>query len=153
MSRASPLPPSGDRSKAVMVMVIARLLLGFESRTNGRLPSGVSSMPVRRPHAASNISTTGGGQLAAVSRRSSTGESSWNARPRPSSWTLQEPQIERREHQDDSDVHHQPLPEPVPEEQDVHPAHDGYQREHVKHDGCLSAHSSFLLLRPRASGV
>jgi hypothetical protein len=33
------------------------------------------------------------------------------------SWTLQEPQVERREHQDDPDVHHQPLPEPVPEEQ------------------------------------
>jgi len=29
------------------------------------------------------------------------------------SWTLQEPQVERREHQDDPDVHHQPLPEPV----------------------------------------
>ena len=65
------------------------------------------------------------------------------------SWTLQEPQIERREHQDDSDVHHQPLPESVPEEQDVYPDHDGYQREHVKHDGCLSSHSSILLLRPR----
>src|SRR6516165_12545464 len=61
------------------------------------------------------------------------------------SWTLQKPQIERREHQDNSDVHHQPLPEPVPQEQDVHADHDGYQREHVKHDGCLSSHPSFLL--------
>src|SRR5258707_11810910 len=61
------------------------------------------------------------------------------------SWTLQEPQTERREHQDNSDVHYQPLPEPVPEEQDVHADHDGYQREHVKHDGCLSSHPSFLL--------
>src|SRR5215468_10823006 len=58
---------------------------------------------------------------------------------------LQEPQIERPEHQDNSDVHYQPLPEPVPEEQDVHADHDGYQREHVKHDGCLSSHPSFLL--------
>ena len=33
----------------------------------------------------------------------------------------------------------------VPEEQDVHADHDGYQREHVKHDGCLSSHRSFLL--------
>jgi hypothetical protein len=41
--------------------------------------------------------------------------------------------------------HYQPLPEPVPEEQDVHADHDGYQREHVKHDGCLSSHPSFLL--------
>ena len=52
------------------------------------------------------------------------------------SWTLQEPQIERREHQDNSDVHYQPLPEPVPEEQNVHADHDSYQHEHVKHDGC-----------------
>src|SRR6266487_3703643 len=61
------------------------------------------------------------------------------------SWTLQEPQIERREHQDNSDVYYQPLPELVPEEQDVHADHDGYQREHVKHDGCLSSHCFFLL--------
>ena len=33
----------------------------------------------------------------------------------------------------------------MPEEQDVHADHDGYQREHVKHDGCLSSHRSFLL--------
>ena len=61
------------------------------------------------------------------------------------SWTLQEPEIERREHQDNSGVHYQPLPELVPEEQDVHADHDGYQREHVKHDGCLSSHRFVLL--------
>src|ERR1035437_10604245 len=61
------------------------------------------------------------------------------------SCSLQEPQIERREHQDNPDVYHQALPEPMPEEQDVHADHDGYQREHVKHDGCLSSHRSFLL--------
>ncbi len=43
--------------------------------------------------------------------------------------------MERCEHKDDPDVHYQPLPEPVPEEQDVHADDDGYQREHVKHDG------------------
>ena len=59
--------------------------------------------------------------------------------------TLQEPQIERREHQDNSDVNYQPLPQLVPEEQDVHADHDGYQGEHVKHDGCLSSHSFVLL--------
>ena len=32
------------------------------------------------------------------------------------SWTLQEPQIERREYQDDPDVHDQPRPEVVPED-------------------------------------
>jgi len=36
---------------------------------------------------------------------------------------LQEPEIERPEHQDDPDVGHQPLPEVVPEEQDVHANH------------------------------
>src|SRR4029434_10258316 len=56
---------------------------------------------------------------------------------------FKEPQIERREHQDNADVHHQPRPELVPEEQDVHADHDAYQREHVKHDGNLSAHLSF----------
>ena len=60
---------------------------------------------------------------------------------------LRESQIERPEHQDNSDVHHQPLPEPVPEEQEVHADHDRYEREHVKHehDGCLSSHPSFPL--------
>ncbi len=56
------------------------------------------------------------------------------------SWTLQEPQIERPEHQNNSDVCYQPLREVVPEEQDVHADHDGYERERVKHDGCLSSH-------------
>src|SRR5262249_45778408 len=60
---------------------------------------------------------------------------------------LQEPEIERREYQDNSDVYYQPLPEVVPEEQDVHADHDRYQREHVKHDGCLSSHRFVLLGR------
>ena len=33
----------------------------------------------------------------------------------------------------------------MPEEQDVHADYDGYQREHVKHDGCLSSHRFYLL--------
>jgi hypothetical protein len=32
----------------------------------------------------------------------------------------------------------------VPEEQNVHADHDGYQRKHVKHDACLSCHSLVL---------
>jgi hypothetical protein len=56
---------------------------------------------------------------------------------------FKEPQIERREHQDYSDIHYQPRPELVPEGQDVHTDHDAYQREHVKQDGCLSSHPSF----------
>src|SRR5215475_15372516 len=61
------------------------------------------------------------------------------------SWTLQEPPIERPENQDNSDVYYQPLPEMVPEEQDVHADHDRYQREHIKHDGRLSSHRFVLL--------
>jgi len=45
---------------------------------------------------------------------------------------LQEPEIERPEHQDDPDVGHQPLPEVVPEEQDVHANHDGASRQTAK---------------------
>jgi hypothetical protein len=64
---------------------------------------------------------------------------------RLSSWLLQQSQIEGPEYQDNADVHYQPLPEPVPEEQDVNPDHNGYQREHVKQDDRLSFHPSFLL--------
>jgi hypothetical protein len=39
---------------------------------------------------------------------------------------LQEPPIERPEYQDNADVYDQPLPEVVPEKQDVHADHDGY---------------------------
>lgn len=39
---------------------------------------------------------------------------------------LQEPQVEFREHQDDPDIDQEPLPELVPEEEDVHANHDGY---------------------------
>jgi hypothetical protein len=33
----------------------------------------------------------------------------------------------------------------VPEEQDVYADHNDYQRDHVKHGGCLSSHRAFLL--------
>jgi hypothetical protein len=59
--------------------------------------------------------------------------------------TLQQPQVERREHQDDPDVHHQSLPEPVPEEQDVHADHDGHHHEHVERDSSPASHPSLLL--------
>jgi len=61
------------------------------------------------------------------------------------SWTLQEPQIERRKYQDNSDVHDQPIPEVVPEEQDVHADHDGYHPKHVKHDSCPASHRLILV--------
>jgi hypothetical protein len=61
------------------------------------------------------------------------------------SWTLQEPQTERGEYQDDPDVYYQPIPELVPEEQDVNTDNDGNQRKHEKYDGCLPSHRSCLL--------
>src|SRR5664279_2699168 len=66
---------------------------------------------------------------------------------------LQEPEIERPEHQDDPDVGHQPLPEVVPEEQDVHANHDDYHREHVEHGRCLPSHDSFLLWATNRSKI
>jgi len=61
------------------------------------------------------------------------------------SWTLQEPQIDRRKYQNNSDVNDQPVPEVVPEEQDVHADHDGYHREHVKRDGYPVSHRFILV--------
>src|SRR5664279_3274291 len=69
------------------------------------------------------------------------------------SCSLQEPQIERREHQDYPDVYHQALQEPMPEEQDVHADHDGYQREHVEHDACVPSHRSILLLEDCVAAI
>jgi hypothetical protein len=42
-----------------------------------------------------------------------------------SSWALQEPQIESCEHQDNSYIHHQPFPEPVSEELEIHSNYNG----------------------------
>jgi hypothetical protein len=53
---------------------------------------------------------------------------------------LQEPEVEGPEYQNYSDVGDQPGPELMPEEQDVHADHDGYQRKHVKHDSCPTSH-------------
>ena len=61
------------------------------------------------------------------------------------SWTLQEPQIDRRKNQDNSDVNDQPIPELVPEEQDVHADHEGYHREHVKREGYPVSHRFILV--------
>jgi len=55
-----------------------------------------------------------------------------------------EPQIERSKHKDDADVCHQPRPEVMPEEQDIHAHHDGDQSKHVKRDGRVSSHRFIL---------
>jgi hypothetical protein len=57
------------------------------------------------------------------------------------SWVLHKSQIESREHQDDADVHHQPFPEAVPEEQQIHTDDNDCQRGNVKRDGRGSLHS------------
>jgi hypothetical protein len=59
--------------------------------------------------------------------------------------TLQEPHIERCEHQNDADIYYQPQPELVSEGKDVHADHEGYHREHIKYDADLSSHRLFLL--------
>lgn len=66
-------------------------------------------------------------------------------RRRLRSWTLQESQIKRCKYQDNSDVNEQPVPEVVPEEQDVHADHDGHHRKHVKRDGYPVSHRFILV--------
>lgn len=66
-------------------------------------------------------------------------------RLRPRSRTLQEPQVERREHKDNPDIREQPCQEVVPEEQHVRADHDDDQREHIQHDDCLPPHRFVLL--------
>jgi hypothetical protein len=69
----------------------------------------------------------------------------------PRSWTAQESEVESYEHQDDTNIHGQPFPEPVSEEQDIYSDYDGYHRHHVKHDGYLSAHFSPWFNRNKGS--
>src|ERR1019366_5117850 len=58
----------------------------------------------------------------------------------PCSWTPQESQVESCEHQDNANIHCQPSPESVSEEQQIYTDYDGRHRHHVKHDSYLSAH-------------
>jgi hypothetical protein len=59
------------------------------------------------------------------------------------SWTPEESQVESCEHQDNANIHYQPFPESVSEEDAIYTDYDGYHRRHVKHDSYLSAHFSF----------
>jgi hypothetical protein len=59
-----------------------------------------------------------------------------------SSWTPEESQVERCEHQDDANVHCQPFPESVSEERKIHTDYDGCHCHHVKRDSGLLAHVS-----------
>jgi hypothetical protein len=60
----------------------------------------------------------------------------------PCSWTPQESQVERYEHQDDPNIHRQPFPESVSEEREIYADYDGCHRYHVKRDSYLSTHFS-----------
>jgi hypothetical protein len=62
---------------------------------------------------------------------------------------VQEPEVKRPEHEDNPDVYCEPLPELVPEEQDVHGDHDGDHRQHIEHDGWRSSHGHTM--HPTAS--
>jgi hypothetical protein len=55
-------------------------------------------------------------------------------------WTPEETQVESREHQDQADIHDQPFPEAIPEEQNIHANDDGGHYHHTKRDGWRSAH-------------
>jgi hypothetical protein len=59
----------------------------------------------------------------------------------PCSRMPQESQIESCKDQDDSYVHHQPFPEPMPEEQEIKSDYDGYHQHYIKPDNHLFLHS------------
>jgi hypothetical protein len=61
----------------------------------------------------------------------------------------QESQVESSEHQDDSNIHCQPFPESVSEEQQIYTDYDGCHRQNVKHGSYLSAH--FSSVSPRTN--
>jgi hypothetical protein len=58
------------------------------------------------------------------------------------SYVLEESHIERREHQNNADIHHQPFPESVPKEKYVHGNDNGYQRGKIKHNRHVLRHLS-----------
>ena len=107
----------------------------------GRLGGGVpTAIEAAKRRVVGGLSYVAGGDATAAAVR------------RQRSWTLQEPQIDRRKYQDNSDVNDQPNPELVPEEQDVHADHDGYHREHVKRGGYPVSHR-FILVSTRPAGL
>jgi len=81
-------------------------------------------------------------RLQRVLRRSASAQSQRKGAVAPCSSTPQESQIERCEHQDDSNIHCQPFPESVSEKHEIYTDYDGCHRHHVKHASYLSAHFS-----------
>jgi hypothetical protein len=62
-------------------------------------------------------------------------------------WVFEESQVESSEHQDNADIHYQPLPKSISEERKIYADYNGYHRHHVKHDSYLFAHFNTLRLR------
>src|SRR6202030_43414 len=60
-----------------------------------------------------------------VLRRSASAQSERKGAVAPCSWTPQESEVERCEHQDDSNIHCQPFPESVSEEHEIYPDYHG----------------------------
>jgi hypothetical protein len=58
------------------------------------------------------------------------------------SWKSEESEVESCKHQDNTNIHCQPFPESVSEEQNIHNDYDGCHRHDVKYDSYLSAHFS-----------
>jgi hypothetical protein len=61
---------------------------------------------------------------------------SWRSR------THEEPQVERCEHKDDADIHHQSFPESVSEERKIYTDYNGYHHHRVEHPNYSSVHFS-----------
>jgi hypothetical protein len=53
---------------------------------------------------------------------------------------LEESQIERYKHQDNADVHYQPLPKSILKEQQIYAYDNSYQRHNVKRDKHVPGH-------------
>ena len=60
------------------------------------------------------------------------------------SWTFQESEVDGRQYQNDPYVYRQPLPESVPEEQDIYNDDDGCQQQYVKYGSRLSSHFGYV---------
>jgi hypothetical protein len=63
---------------------------------------------------------------------------------------VQVPEIERSEYQDDPDVCRQPLPDLVPEYENIHADDDSHHREDVQHNARVSCHLIVLLRATQA---
>jgi hypothetical protein len=58
------------------------------------------------------------------------------------SWRHEESQVESSEHQDNANIHYQPLPEAVSEEDKIYTHYNSCHRQHVKHYNHPSVHFS-----------